>query len=59
MGTPRGDEGGAETSELRNADLVVIATDHDAFDWGLVASGANHIVDTRHRLPNNETIESL
>ena len=34
---------------LRNQDLVLIATDHDAFDYALVLKNASLIVDTRVR----------
>jgi UDP-N-acetyl-D-glucosamine dehydrogenase len=42
--------------ELRRADLVVLVTDHDAFDYDLVATHANAVLDTRHRMdgPNVE-----
>jgi UDP-N-acetyl-D-glucosamine dehydrogenase len=36
--------------ELRRADLVVLVTDHDAFDYDLVATHARCILDTRHRM---------
>ena len=35
---------------LRNADCVVIATDHTAFDWREIAAKSRVIVDTRHVL---------
>ena len=35
---------------LRQADCVVIATDHSVFDWKAVAAEAALIVDTRHVL---------
>jgi len=46
----------ADEDEVRDADLVVVLTDHDEFDWDLVASSASHVFDTRHRLtgPNVE-----
>jgi UDP-N-acetyl-D-glucosamine dehydrogenase len=37
-------------AELERADLVVLATDHDAFDYDLVAEYASRVLDTRHRL---------
>jgi nucleotide sugar dehydrogenase len=46
-------------SELRNADLVVVATDHDDFDWELIGGAAQDVVDTRRRLPNTESVEFL
>jgi len=35
---------------LKNADCVVIATDHSAFDWREIAAHSRVIVDTRHVL---------
>ncbi len=37
-------------AELDRADLVVLVTDHDAFDYDLVARHARAILDTRHRM---------
>jgi UDP-N-acetyl-D-glucosamine dehydrogenase len=45
--------------ELRMADIVVVVTDHDAFDWELVAAQAGRIIDTRHRLPDAPNVEYL
>jgi len=45
--------------ELQAADVVVIATDHDAFDWDAVAAQAKRIFDTRHRLPRAPNVEHL
>ena len=36
--------------EIEAADLVVVLTDHDAFDWVRINSTAPHVFDTRHRL---------
>ena len=36
---------------LAAADVVVIVTDHSAYDWDRVASRARLVVDTRHVLP--------
>ena len=36
--------------ELGGADLVVLLTDHDAFDRNMVAAHSQHIFDTRHWL---------
>jgi UDP-N-acetyl-D-glucosamine dehydrogenase len=49
------------TEELvDNADLVLIVTDHDAFDYELVAQRSRRVLDTRHRLsgslPNVERL---
>jgi UDP-N-acetyl-D-mannosaminuronic acid dehydrogenase/UDP-N-acetyl-D-glucosamine dehydrogenase len=36
--------------ELRAADLVIVLTDHDAFDYDLVARAARRVLDTRNRI---------
>ena len=36
--------------ELERADVVVLVTDHDAFDYELVAAHAGCVLDTRHRM---------
>lgn len=38
---------------LTRADCVVLVTDHDAFDYELIAKSARLIVDTRGCIPNN------
>ena len=45
--------------ELHAADIVVVVTDHDAFDWELVAAQAGRIIDTRHCLPDAPNVEYL
>ena len=40
----------ATAEELRAADVVVLVTDHDAFDYDLVAANARYVLDTRNRL---------
>jgi UDP-N-acetyl-D-glucosamine dehydrogenase len=54
-------DGGVERVELtpqevRSADLVVLLTDHDDFDYQMVVAEAGEILDARHRLegPNVE-----
>ena len=37
-------------ASLAAYDAVVVATDHDAFDWDLVARAAPLVVDTRNAL---------
>ena len=37
---------------VRSADCILIATDHDAYDWTSIAQNGKTIVDTRHVLPN-------
>jgi UDP-N-acetyl-D-glucosamine dehydrogenase len=44
--------------ELRAADLVVVLTDHDAFDFDLVANAAHRILDCR-RVPELASAERL
>lgn len=41
---------------LANFDCVVLATDHDGFDYELLQSQAQLIIDTRGRLPRSERI---
>ncbi len=38
------------SAELSAADVVVVLTDHDIFDWDLVCQHSGFIFDTRHRL---------
>ena len=40
----------ATAEELEQADVVVLLTDHDTFDYGLIASHARAVLDTRNRL---------
>ena len=35
---------------VRDADVVLIVTDHDAIDYSLVATAARRVVDTRNVL---------
>jgi nucleotide sugar dehydrogenase len=46
-------------AELGSAELVLIATDHDQFDWDLVQSASRRILDTRHRLAAAANVEHL
>jgi UDP-N-acetyl-D-mannosaminuronic acid dehydrogenase/UDP-N-acetyl-D-glucosamine dehydrogenase len=45
--------------EIGEADVVVVVTDHDAFDWEMVLHSARQIFDTRHRLPSSSNVEYL
>lgn len=36
---------------LASADIVVVLTDHDAFDWDMVLDHSRLVFDTRNRLP--------
>jgi len=45
--------------ELSAADIVVLLTDHDEFDYDLVVDRASLILDTRHRLAAAANVESL
>ena len=40
----------ASSDEVRAADAVVLVTDHDAFDYEMVAERAGFVLDTRGRL---------
>ncbi|HEX6312076.1 MAG TPA: nucleotide sugar dehydrogenase [Acidimicrobiia bacterium] len=44
--------------EIGAADAVVVVTDHDAFDYDLVARHARYVLDTRHRM-TGEQVEYL
>jgi UDP-N-acetyl-D-glucosamine dehydrogenase len=46
-------------AEIEKADLVLIATDHDVFDWELVAAASDRIFDTRHRMAAGPNVEYL
>lgn len=41
---------------LASFDAVLVVTDHDAIDWGLVAAHAALVVDTRDRLPRGPNV---
>ena len=49
-------EFGAE--QVESADLIVVLTDHDAFDWSLLERRAAHVFDTRNRVghPDVDTL---
>ena len=49
----------ATREEIAAADVVVLLTDHDAFDYEMIADAAKVVLDTRHRLPAGDTIEYL
>ncbi len=44
---------------IAEADLVIVVTDHDAFDWEQVVDTARWVLDTRHRLPSSPNVEYL
>ncbi len=48
----------ATEDEVTRADAVVVITDHDAFDYELVARHAAYVLDTRNRL-DGPTVERL
>lgn len=49
----------ATSDELRAADLVVLLTDHDAFDLGVVTTNARLLFDTRQRAGPAPNVEFL
>ncbi len=44
--------------ELEMADAVIVVTDHDTFDYDMVAARASYVLDTRRRL-RGELVEHL
>lgn len=44
--------------EVKLADAVILVTDHDLFDYGMVNSCARYVLDTRHRM-QGAGVESL
>jgi UDP-N-acetyl-D-glucosamine dehydrogenase len=50
---------GFDEAFLREADLVVVVTDHDAFDYELIARASPRVLDTRARLAAAPHIERL
>jgi UDP-N-acetyl-D-glucosamine dehydrogenase len=47
-----------DADEIAAADAVVLLTDHDAFDAGLVQTHARYVLDTRHRW-SGDAVEHL
>jgi UDP-N-acetyl-D-glucosamine dehydrogenase len=45
--------------EVDRADLVIVLTDHDQFDFEMVAGATTPVLDTRHRLPSGPVVEAL
>jgi UDP-N-acetyl-D-glucosamine dehydrogenase len=45
--------------ELADSDAVVLLTDHDEFDYEMVATHAPYVLDCRRRLPRGANIEIL
>ena len=43
-------------STLRNFDLVLLATDHDAFDYELILENSNLIIDTRGKFLKSDKV---
>jgi UDP-N-acetyl-D-mannosaminuronic acid dehydrogenase/UDP-N-acetyl-D-glucosamine dehydrogenase len=39
-----------ELSQITEADLVIVLTDHDEIDWDLFEQHADRVLDTRNRL---------
>lgn len=49
----------ADAAEIAAADLVLLVTDHDAFDLDLVRDTARLVLDTRHRMAPADNIRYL
>jgi len=45
--------------ELAAADAVVVLTDHDGFDYDLVAERSAYVLDCRRRLARRDSVELL
>jgi UDP-N-acetyl-D-glucosamine dehydrogenase len=45
--------------EIAAADVVVLLTDHDSFDYDLVTAHASFVLDCRRKLSSGPTIEVL
>jgi UDP-N-acetyl-D-glucosamine dehydrogenase len=45
--------------ELAAADAVILVTDHDSFDYDLIASASKYVLDCKNRLPDGLTVEKL
>jgi UDP-N-acetyl-D-mannosaminuronic acid dehydrogenase/UDP-N-acetyl-D-glucosamine dehydrogenase len=45
--------------EVAAADAVVVLTDHDDFDYSMVATLGAYVLDTRNRCPRGDTVEHL
>ncbi len=45
--------------EVAEADMVIILTDHDEFDYAMVGDTAQHVLDTRRRLRPTSVVEVL
>lgn len=45
--------------ELAEADLVLVLTDHEAFDYPRIGRLARAVLDTRNRIPRSTTVELL
>ncbi|MGX1951582.1 nucleotide sugar dehydrogenase [Streptomyces sp. CB02115] len=50
---------GCVQTELAAADITVLLTDHDSFDYAEVAEHARYVLDCRHRMPKLDHIEYL
>jgi UDP-N-acetyl-D-glucosamine dehydrogenase len=48
-----------EQPDLAAADLIILATDHDLFDFDLLVRCGRPVLDTRHRLPPSPGVEYL
>lgn len=49
----------ATEEEVEAADLVILLTDHDAFDYVRIGKLARCVLDTRNRIPRSDSVELL
>jgi UDP-N-acetyl-D-glucosamine dehydrogenase len=47
------------TRDVSAYDAVVVLTDHDSFDFEMIAGTAKLVLDTRHRMPPLDSVEYL
>ena len=49
----------ASADEVARADAVVLLTEHDLFDYDMIAARASYVFDARHRVPAGPNVEYL
>jgi nucleotide sugar dehydrogenase len=46
-------------AEIDTADLVIVITEHDDIDWGMIQASSTPVLDTRHHLELREGLEYM
>ena len=44
------------SKNLKKVDMVFLATDHDSFDYELIAKSAKLIIDSRHKFKKTKNV---